>query len=111
MRDYSFAVKEEKWMDGGQNAIEMCSSMRELMGKLTELNPDEIHCCLKGFMPNNTTDLHDHVVTVARSEPFGNRPIDPKTFDSHLVEENTVWASLMGKSDGKYNWQRIKVRF
>ena len=108
MRTLSLAVKENEWMSGGQSAIETCTSIRELMGNLTELCPDELHCCLKGFRPNECTNQSDAVVTVARSEPFGNRLIDPRTFDSHLVEQNTVWSSLMGISDSNYTWKRLK---
>jgi hypothetical protein len=108
MRNFSSAVANQCWFDGGQSAIEVCTAYRELMGNLLGLSPDQLHCCLKGFLPEKCTGAIDSVVTVARSEPLGNRPIDLNNYDAHPVSENTVWASLMGRNDGARRWRALK---
>jgi len=76
------------------------------MGNLLELDPDMLHCCIKVVVQK---DQRDVVSTIGRSEPWDNRTGSAFYWpqDVFLVDENTVWASLFGRSDGKNHWERL----
>lgn len=85
---------EDSWAIFGPAAADFCSACRKLFCDLTELEDNQIHCCLK-LIGNS-----ESVVTWARSEPTDYRD---ETL-SHLINQNTVWSALLGQNDGKRNW-------
>jgi len=85
-------------------AQNVCTSSRQLMSDLLELNPDFLHCCFKVIVqPSNATKSFENseVVTWIRSKPLDDRPLEP---NPHPVVKNTVWSALLGCYDGVYNW-------
>lgn len=106
IRTLSPSLQSQDWHCSASIAIQFCSACRELMGNLTELTGDEIHCCLKVFRSGKCTDKEDAVVTLARSLPFDNRPLDQNVI--YTVRDNTVWCALFGEHDGHTKWPRFK---
>ena len=71
------------------------------MADLLELADNELNVCWKAFpCGQNGTINSGQVATLARSEPF-----DARNNDTHPVERNSVWAALLGRSDGARDWQ------
>jgi len=88
-----------------QVAIGICTEGRELMGRALELDAHDLHCCLKVMAKGRNAGAPDRVATWVRSEPIDDRPVEQGEENAHEVETNTVWASLMGVSDGKRLWR------
>ncbi len=83
-------------------AVEICTSFRSLMANILELGEQELHCCLKMMVQQ---DGGDRVGTIGRSDPFDHRPQETSEEESHLVANNTVWCSLLGRPDESHQWQ------
>jgi hypothetical protein len=80
-------------------AVEVSTKCRESMAKLLNLQPANLHCCLK--LMANEDGGRKRVGTWARSEPFDGRVVDEEPF---FVDENTVWCSMFGCCDGSNQW-------
>jgi hypothetical protein len=78
----------------------LCTKFNAIMCDLLEIDTNNMHCCIKVFKENEIS-----VETWVRSEPFDERAIDDDP-NLHPVAENSTWSALLGKFDGKYNWER-----
>jgi LmbE family N-acetylglucosaminyl deacetylase len=77
----------------GPAAVDFCTACRRLFCDLAELDRNQIHCCLKSING-------DAVETWARSEPIDQRD----EIAVHPINQNTVWAALLGRNDGNRTW-------
>jgi len=99
-------INMEKWKQDtitttllARNIVTYCNN---LMRDLLELNDNELHCCLKVLVHENSKD--DRVETWVRSEPSDGRPDDDDLSSPYLVCRNSVWSALLGKDDGQFRW-------
>jgi hypothetical protein len=92
--DYRQRIKE---------LIDFCTHCRFLICELSELQPNQIHCCIKILVSGGKPEL-DVVRTLARSLPRDGRAIADDT--EQKVSENTVWSALLGETDECRNWDR-----
>lgn len=100
---------DEHWADQAEvatrYATDICTEARELLGTFLELEPNDLHCCLKVMIASSGRPEDDRVATWARSEPLDDRPLNGKGDQGHLVSRNTVWSALLGRSDGNHLWR------
>lgn len=111
MRD--LGINMEKWTHDVKTttilAGNVCTSCRSLFKYFLELEEDELHCCLKIYRPG-FSEKDDRVETWIRSEPYDGRKNDDDS-QPYLVCNNSVWSALLGKYDGKFNWQEPQICF
>jgi hypothetical protein len=88
-------------------AQEMCSAFAKSMRVLLELSPNEMHCCYK-VIASIPDEQGEFISTLARSEPYDDRPVETEAANIRPVSESTVFAALMGRSDGQYGWRPFK---
>lgn len=93
---------EQELTHAGELAIEFCSACALLMGRVIEVEQNEIHCCLKVIVkgPKGLPLLR----TFARSEPTDDRE---DISEGTPLASNTVWNAFSGSNDGHNNWQRM----
>lgn len=108
MRDFALCVNtwspENDTGDIGYISRDTATACRNLMSDLLDIPDQELHCCIKAFPSDG--EYRDRVLTWARSEPQDSHR-DDKTLDAgHQIENNSVYASLMGRNDGKTDWKR-----
>ncbi len=80
-------------------AFEISTHCRSVIGNLLELSPHRLHCCIKMMVDDN------RVATWVRSDPIDGRPVEKGDTNAHEVSKNSVWAALLGRSDGRATWQ------
>jgi hypothetical protein len=82
----------------------VCNACNDLMSDLLEIDKYHMHCCIKVLVkrPNIEEDL---VETWMRSDPSDGRNEDDDP-NSHLVSKTSTWSALLGRFDGKYNWEK-----
>jgi len=80
---------------------ELCNGCRDCLAEVLELNAQRLHCTLKALVEYGEGA---RVVTLSRSDPC-DRPPEYGMANAHLVENNTVFAAICGKSDGIRHWQ------
>lgn len=86
-------------------ARQFCTECRDVMGRMLEVEPSELHCCLKVMTSQEGQGHADRVATWARSDPLDDRPVEIGNQNAHVICKNSVWASLMGESDGRLDWR------
>lgn len=103
----AFALAYEQWDEhpnaATEDANDFCTATRAIMSDLLELDENNLHCCLKGFV-----DGADKVETWARSSPYDGRTDQLGKADRHRVLENTVWSALLGRFDGHTKWSPLQ---
>lgn len=90
-----------------RTVIDICTGLRKVMGNVLELDADMLHCCMKVIVRHGD---HDQVATLGRSKPWDNRE-GPRFLwpnDTFRIDENTVWAALFGRQDGKTKWDEVR---
>lgn len=88
-------------------AQEVCTECRRVLGTLLEIHPNHLHCCIKVFVDPATDG--GSVATWVRSDPVDDRPPEMGRTKAHRVRENTVWAALLGDTDGNWPWRQHRV--
>lgn len=108
MRDFALCLNtwspENNTDDIGYISRDTATACRDLMSDLLDVPDQELHCCIKAF-PNNG-EHRGNILTWARSEPQDSHKDDKKLDSNHKIENNSVYASLMGRHDGKTDWKR-----
>lgn len=77
-----------------------CTDIGNVMANLLGNDKNPPHCSLKLYVHS---DPEPEIVTIGRAQPC-NRPPEYGRSHSHLASKNTVFASMLGRSDGKKNW-------
>lgn len=90
------------WDHIAQEARSWCNGFRDTMAEVIRAAPESVHCSLKTLFPQQ--GQHGLVATIARSDPI-RRPAEFGLDHAHEVAQNTVFACLSGKSDGRRTWQ------
>lgn len=107
MREFAFFA-EDLSADASEHvgclARDTATACRDLVADLLELQDGKLHCCIKVF--GQPEGVKERVVTLARSIPQDSHPDDNNPAANHFVDNNSVWAALLGKSDGGRNWAR-----
>jgi len=104
----ALAVRMDEWehqqIETSTLARDFCTECNILLADLLELDTNHLHCCIKvlsrGQEPND-----DIVKTWIRSEPYDAREEDGLTNGYHVCD-NSVWAALLGRFDGRINWEQ-----
>lgn len=113
MRDFALCV--ESWTpQNSSNRIgyvcrDTATACRNLMSDLLELPDQELHCCIKAFPDDQ--EYRDRVITWARSIPQDTHDDDKKLDGNHRIENNSVYAAIMARPDGKNSWRRAHPCF
>ena len=108
-----FVVGGHGWGESGLKSKslvpfrELADKCRDSMAGVLGINSEALHCTIKVCQGTNELNKGDWKVwTVARSESFGHfrerTELGPDY--SHLVKENSSFASLVGCPDNKINW-------
>lgn len=78
-----------------------CSSVGKTLGKILDCpETDPPHCCLK---VNDFSNKVYRIVTIGRSSPSDREPEYGRE-NAHVATSNSVFASILGKSDGINDW-------
>ncbi|WP_373650564.1 hypothetical protein [Schlesneria sp. DSM 10557] len=86
----------------------LCDRMNDIMRTILELQPNQLHCCIKLIAPKENPTEDDQLGTWARSQPFDDRPVHQEpSKDFHSIDKNTVWCAFYGRNDGVTNWTRV----
>lgn len=114
LRRLAFAMADQGWdrskITAATLALQVCTECRRLVGGVFELPDNQLHCCIKLFLPGSSAGGdnqgdHDRVATWVRSEPLDDRPVEEGDSNTHLVVRNSVWSALLGSSDGETVWR------
>jgi len=102
-------VRMEDWnltqVETTNLAKNVCTASTHLLSNLLELKSGHLHCCIKVLLPpteKDSTPNNAQVATWIRSEPYDARPNDKTLYH---VSDNSVWSSLLGCNDGKFDWE------
>lgn len=82
-----------------ETAIGLCSGCALLMGRVLEVEHNELHACLKVIVKGR--DGIDRLHTWVRSEPGDGREVGR---DGSPLEATTAWHVFSGTNDGRVKW-------
>ncbi len=101
-RDFATVDRADgNWESIREEARRFCESSQETMAQVIRVRPQAVHVSLTAFVEEKG---EKKVVTFARSHPF-KRDAEFGLDSAHGVQKNTVFASIMGESDGHRKWQ------
>jgi hypothetical protein len=82
-------------------ASELCNDYQRVMARLLELNPNQLHCCIKLIAPKKDPNDEDQLGTWVRSDPPDGRQVD----NFHAIGKNSAWSAFYGRFDGQTKWE------
>lgn len=108
MRDFALCINAWEPHSSTNNIGYVCrdtaTACRNLVSDILDIPDQELHCCIKAIADGEP--YRDRVLTWARSMPQDTHEDDRTPDGKHLITNNSVYASLMGKFDGKTRWSR-----
>ena len=86
-------------------ASELCNDYQRVMVRLLELNPNQLHCCIKLIAPKKDPNDEDQLGNWVRSDPPDGRQVD----NFHAIGKNSAWSAFYGRFDGQTKWESTNV--